>query len=137
MQEILSCYQHIAIVGISSKQDRASYEVARYMQAQMYDIILINPRYAGQQILGKRVYATLAAAREAGETIEIVDVFRRGEHTPPLVEEASEVGARVLWLQLGISNDETCKRAQVAGITFIQDRCLKIEHERLKKSSAG
>jgi predicted CoA-binding protein len=100
------------------------------MQAEGYDIILINPRYAGQTLLGKRVYATLTEAKEAGEHIEIVDVFRRAEDVPPIAEEAVKIGAKVLWLQLGIRNDEVGKRVQEAGWIFVQDRCIKMEHAR-------
>ena len=128
--KILQQYQHIAIVGISSDQYRPSHFVAIYLQAEGYDIILVNPRYAGQTILGKKVYPSLSEAKAAGETIEIVDVFRKPEDIPPIAEEAIQIGASVLWLQLGIRNDEVGKRAQEAGLTFVQDRCIKMEHAR-------
>ncbi len=105
-QKLLRQYRNIAVVGISSDEDRPSHYVSRYMQEVGYDIIPINPRYAGQSILGKHVYASLTEAQEAGERIEIVDVFRRGPDTPPVAEEAARIGASVLWLQLGIRNDE-------------------------------
>src|SRR5258708_12667483 len=98
------------------------------MQAEGYDIIPDNQKYAGQTLLGKRVYASLTEAKEAGEEIEIVDVFRKAEGVPPVAEEAIAIGARVLWLQLGIRNDEVGKRAHEAGLIFVQDRCIKIEH---------
>src|SRR5713226_2258754 len=128
--KILQQYRHVAIVGISADQYRPSHFVAIYLQAEGYDIVLVNPRYAGQTILGKRVYASLTEAKEAGEQIEIVDVFRKAEDTPPIAEEAIKIGAQVLWLQLGIRNDEVGKRAQEAGLLFVQDRCIKIEHAR-------
>ncbi|HLZ56897.1 MAG TPA: CoA-binding protein [Ktedonosporobacter sp.] len=128
--KILQQYRHIAIVGVSADPYRPSHFVAIYLQAEGYDIIPINPRYAGETILGKRVYASLTAAKEAGEQIEIVDVFRKAEDTPPIVEEAIKIEAKVLWLQLGIRNEETGRRAQEAGLTFVQDRCMKIEHAR-------
>ena len=128
--KILQQYQHIAIVGISSDQYRPSHFVAIYLQAEGYDIVLVNPRYAGQTILGKKVYASLTEAKAAGEIIEIVDVFRKSEDIPPIAEEAIQIGANVLWLQLGIRNDEAGKRAQEAGLTFVQDRCIKMEHAR-------
>src|SRR5437763_5614017 len=81
-------YRHIAIVGISTDQYRPSHFVAIYLQAEGYDIILVNPKYAGQSILGKRVYASLTDAKEAGEQIEIVDVFRKAEDISPVAEEA-------------------------------------------------
>src|SRR5256885_15678607 len=127
---LLQQYRHVAIVGISADQYRPSHFVAIYLQAEGYDIVLVNPRYAGQTILGKRVYATLSEAKEAGEQIEIVDVFRKAQDVPPIAEEAIKIGAKVLWLQLGIRNDEVGERAQEAGLLFVQDRCVKIEHAR-------
>ena len=128
--QFLQQYSHIAIVGISADPYRPSHFVAIYLQAEGYDIVLVNPRYAGQTILGKRVYATLSEAKEAGEQIEIVDVFRKAQDVPPIAEEAIKIGAKVLWLQLGIRNDEVGKRAHEAGLLFVQDRCVKIEHAR-------
>ena len=128
--KIIQQYRHVAIVGISADPYRPSHFVAIYLQAEGYDIIPINPRYAGQTILGKRVYATLTEAKEAGEQIEIVDVFRKAEDVPPVADEAIAIGASVLWLQLGIRNDTAAQRAQQAGLTVVQNRCLKIEHAR-------
>ena len=128
--KLLQLYKHIAIVGVSADPYRPSHFVAIYMQAEGYDIIPINPRYAGKTLLGKRVYASLTDAKNAGEQIEIVDVFRKAEDTPPIADEAAAIGAKVLWLQLGVRNDETGKKAQDAGLEFIQDRCVKIEHAR-------
>ncbi|GAC1350818.1 MAG: CoA-binding protein [Ktedonobacteraceae bacterium] len=127
---ILQHYRHIAIVGISADPYRPSHFVAIYLQAEGYDIIPINPRYAGQTLLGKHVYATLTEAQAAGEKIEVVDVFRRTEDVPPIAEEAIAVGAKVLWLQLGIRNVVAAHHAQEAGLTVVQDRCMKIEHAR-------
>jgi predicted CoA-binding protein len=128
--KLLQRYRHIAIVGISADQYRPSHFVAIYLQAEGYNIVLINPRYTGQTILGKRVYASLSEARAAGEEIEIVDVFRKAEDTLPIAEEAIKIGAKVVWLQLGIRNDETGKKVQDAGLIFVQDRCIKMEHAR-------
>ncbi len=128
--KLLRKYHHIAIVGISADQYRPSHFVAIYLQAEGYNIVLINPRYAGQTILGKRVYASLSDAKAAGEQIEIVDVFRKAEDTLPVAEEAIKIGAKVVWLQLGIRNDETGKRVQEAGLIFVQNRCIKMEHAR-------
>ena len=128
--QLLQQYRHVAIVGVSADPYRPSHFVAIYLQAEGYDIIPINPRYTGQTLLGKRVYATLTEAKEAGEQIEVVDVFRRAENVPPIAEEAIAVGAKVLWLQMGIRNDAAAKKAQEAGLTVVQDRCMKIEHAR-------
>lgn len=127
---LLQQYRHVAIVGVSADPYRPSHFVAIYLQAEGYDIIPINPRYTGQTLLGKRVYATLTEAKEAGEQIEVVDVFRRAENVPPIAEEAIAIGAKVLWLQLGIRNEEAAGKAQEAGLTVVQDRCMKIEHAR-------
>jgi predicted CoA-binding protein len=127
---LLQQYRHIAIVGISTDQYRPSHFVAIYLQAEGYDVILVNPRYAGQTLLGKRVYASLTEAKEAGEQIEIVDVFRKAEDVPPVAEEAINIGAKVLWLQLGIRNDEVSKKAREAGLVFVQNHCIKMEHAR-------
>src|SRR5690242_13835080 len=128
--QLLKTYHHIAIVGVSADPYRPSHFVAIYLQAEGYDIIPINPRYAGQTLLGKRVYASLTEAKAAGKEIEIVDVFRKAEDTPPIAQEAVKIGAKVLWLQLGIRNEDTKKIAQDAGLIFVQDRCIKIEHAR-------
>ena len=127
---LLQQYRHVAIVGVSADPYRPSHFVAIYLQAEGYDIIPINPRYAGQTLLGKRVYSSLSEAKAAGEQIEIVDVFRKAEDTPPIAHEAVQIGAKVLWLQLGVRNEEAHQIAQEAGLTFVQDRCMKIEHAR-------
>lgn len=128
--KLLQQYRHVAIVGISADQYRPSHFVAIYLQAEGYEIVLVNPTIAGQTLLGKRVYASLTEAKAAGEEIEIVDVFRKAEDTPPIAEEAIAIGAKVLWLQLGISNNNVAKRAQEAGLIFVQNRCIKMEHAR-------
>ncbi len=127
---LLRAYHHIAIVGFSADQYRPSYFVAVYIQAEGYNIIPINPRYAGQTILGKRVYASLTEAKAAGEQIEIVDVFRKPDALEPVLQETIAIGAPVLWLQLGVRNDEVGRRAQAAGLEFVQDHCVKMEHAR-------
>lgn len=122
---VLRAYTHIAVVGFSANPRRPGHYVAAYLQAEGYDLVLVNPRYAGQTILGRRVYPSLLAAREAGEQIEIVDVFRRPRDLEPVVQEAIAVGARVLWLQLGIRSEESGRRARAAGMEFVQDCCIK------------
>src|SRR5205807_6728212 len=102
--QLLQQYKHVAIVGVSGDPYRPSHFVAIYLQSEGYNIIPINPRYAGKLLLGKRVYATLTEAKEAGEAIDIVDVFRKAEDVPPIADEAIRIGAKVLWLQLGIMN---------------------------------
>lgn len=128
--QFLQQYKHVAVVGVSADQYRPSHFVAIYLQAEGYDIIPINPRYVGQTILGKRVYATLSEAKQAGETIEVVDVFRKAQDVPPIADEAIAIGAKVLWLQLGIRNEEAAQKARAAGLIVVQDHCMKIEHAR-------
>ncbi|MBE3557931.1 MAG: CoA-binding protein [Ktedonobacteraceae bacterium] len=127
---ILRQYRHVAIVGISADQYRPSHFVAIYLQAEGYDIVLINPRYAGQTILGRRVYASLTEAKAAGEQIEIVDVFRKPDDIPPIAEEAISIGAKVLWVQLGLKSEQARAIANKAGITYVENRCIKMEHAR-------
>jgi hypothetical protein len=128
--QLLQQYKHIAIVGVSGDPYRPSHFVAIYLQAEGYNIIPINPRYAGKMLLGKHVYRTLTEAKEAGEQIEVVDIFRRSEDTLPIAKEAIEIGAKVVWLQLGIHNAETGKLVHDAGLEFVENRCIKIEHAR-------
>jgi predicted CoA-binding protein len=128
--ELLQQYKHIAIIGISADSYRPSHFVAIYLQSEGYDIIPINPRYAGQTLLGKQVYSTLTEAKDAGEPIEIVNVFRRSEDTLPIAKEAIKLGAKVVWLQLGIRNADADKLVHDAGLEFVENQCIKIEHAR-------
>ncbi|HEY4034999.1 MAG TPA: CoA-binding protein [Ktedonobacteraceae bacterium] len=128
--ELLQQYKHVAIVGVSADPYRPSHFVAIYLQSEGYDIIPINPRYAGKTLLGKHVYSTLTEAKEAGEQIEVVDVFRRSANTLPIAEEAIKIGAKVVWLQLGVRNVEVGKLVHDAGLEFVENRCMKIEHAR-------
>ncbi len=127
---LLRQYRHIAIVGVSADPYRPSHFVAIYLRAEGYNIVPINPRYAGKTLLGRPVYASLTEAVAAGEQIEIVDVFRKSSDTPPIAREAAQIGAKVLWLQLGVRNEEAREIARAAGMVFVQDRCVKIEHAR-------
>jgi predicted CoA-binding protein len=129
--QILQQYHHIAVVGLSNEAYKPSYGVSAYMQRAGYDIIPINPRYAGQEILGKRVYASLTEAKEAGEPIEIVDVFRRPHYVPEVADEAIRVGAKAVWVQLGIRSEEAAEKVREAGLPYVEDRCIKVEHGRL------
>ena len=124
---ILTTNHTIAMVGLSADPMRPSHFAAIYLQAEGYDIIPVNPRYAGQTILGQPVYASL---RDIPRPVDIVDVFRKAEDVPPIAQEAIDIGAKVLWLQLGVVNDDAGRRARDAGLDFVQDRCVKIEHAR-------
>jgi predicted CoA-binding protein len=126
--EILEQFKTIAVVGLSSNPSRASYEVTEYIQSVGYKIIPVNPNE--KEVLGEKSYARL---EDVPEKIEIVDVFRRAEDVPPVVESAIRVGARVLWMQLGIENAEAAERARAAGLIVVEDACVLVEHRRRVK----
>jgi predicted CoA-binding protein len=126
---ILTTYKTIAMVGLSSNPMRPSHFAAIYMLAEGYDVIPVNPRYAGQTILGQPVYASLDDI-PADRKIEIVDVFRKASDVPPIAEQAIARGASVLWMQLGVVNAEAARTAGDAGLEVVMDRCVKIEHAR-------
>ncbi|WP_443115072.1 CoA-binding protein [Herbaspirillum seropedicae] len=122
----------IAVVGLSNRPERASFDVAAYMQAAGYRIVAVNPMYTGQTILGEHCHASLAQASAAlageGLRIAIVDCFRKSADIPPVVEEAIAIGADCLWMQLDIVHEEAAARARAAGLKVIMDKCIKIEH---------
>lgn len=122
---ILRDYRRIAMVGLSSNQYRPSHFAALYMNAAGYEIFPVNPRE--KMILGRPSYASLA---EVPKPVEIVDIFRERSAVPAIVEEAIAVGARVIWMQLGVIHEEAAARALEAGLEIVMDRCVKIEHAR-------
>ena len=127
---ILTQYRTIAMVGLSSNYYNASSFAAIYLDANGYDIVPVNPAQAGKrEILGRRVYANLLEAA-ADHEIEIVDVFRPSGEVPPIAREAVEIGAKVLWMQLGVISQEAAETARSAGLEVVMDRCCKIEHAR-------
>ena len=128
---ILKNYKTIAVVGLSHKPHRASFDVARYMQGHGYRIIPVNPNEI--EVLGEKAYATLTAAAQH-EQIDLVNCFRNSEDIPPIVDEAIAIGARAVWMQLGISNPAAAAAAEAAGLLVVQDHCLKIDHRVLLTS---
>jgi predicted CoA-binding protein len=124
---LLTTYKTIAMVGLSPDPMRPSHFAAIYMLSNGYDIIPVNPRVAGETILGQKVYASLA---DIPRPVEIVDVFRKPSECVPIAEQAVAIGAKVLWLQLGVINDEAIRIAREAGLETVQNRCVKIEHAR-------
>ena len=130
--ELLRDAQTIAVVGISSNPDRPSHEVARYLIDAGYTVYLVNPMEE-QDIFGLPVYDSV---RDLPEAVDIVDIFRRPEFIEPLVEDAVAAGAKAVWMQLGIVNDEAAARAREAGLEVVMDRCTKIEHVKLLRSRA-
>ena len=129
IRQILATCRTVAVVGLSPKPERASFEVARYLQAHGWRIIPVNPVAAasGLTILGEPVYASLQEAAQHA-SIDLVDVFRNSADVPPVAQEAIAIGARALWLQLGIENAQAAAAAQAAGLWVVQNRCLKVEH---------
>ena len=123
---ILQEARTIAVVGLSSRPERHSYNVADYLQQVGYRIVPVNPNEA--EVLGERAYASLL---EVPDPVDLVDVFRRAEFTPEVARQAVQVGAKVLWLQLGITSEEARRIAEEGGISVIMDACLMIEHDRL------
>lgn len=121
----------IAMVGLSPNEDRPSWGVARFLQAQGYRVIPVNPGHAGGVILGERVYPSLAAI-PGDEGVQMVDIFRRSEAVGAIVDEALAhlPDLSVIWTQLGVRDDAAADRARRAGITVVQDRCPKIEFPR-------
>lgn len=124
---ILNTYNRIAMIGLSADSMRPSHFAAIYMLAEGYEVFPVNPRYAGEEILGQRVYASLA---EVPGPVEIVDVFRKPKALPGIADEAIAAGAKVLWMQLGIENEEAAAKAHAAGLDVVMNRCVKIEHAR-------
>ena len=125
INELLERSRTIAVVGCSPKPDRDSYRVAAYLQAAGYRVIPVNP--VADEILGEKVYPDLTSIPPEIE-IDIVDVFRRPEHIPAVVDAVLDRGAGALWLQLGCGHPESEKRATEAGLDVVSDRCIKVEH---------
>ena len=137
IRDILAECRTIAVVGLSSHSDRPSHEVAEYMQRYGYRIVPVNPTYAGTHILGEHCYATLtqaaAAIAECGNSIDIVDCFRKSEHIMSVVEEAIAINARCVWMQLGVIDTLAAEKAKAAGLAVVMDKCIKIEHATLPR----
>jgi predicted CoA-binding protein len=128
MRGVLERVRTIAAVGMSANDMRPSYFAMLYLQSKGFRVIPINPRYAGQTILGETVLASLD---DLPEPPDMVQVFRKSEDAPPIVEDAIRIGAKVLWMQLGVRHDEAGERARRAGLDVVMDRCPKIEYGRL------
>ncbi|MFD0713699.1 CoA-binding protein [Paenibacillus sp. GCM10027626] len=122
IKAILEQTNTIAVVGLSDDPGRTSHMVSQAMQAKGYRIIPVNPN--ASEILGEKCYPSL---KDIPEPVDLVNVFRRSEHTPPIAEEAAAIGARVLWLQLGIHSDEAVEIAKRGGLQVVTDRCIKVE----------
>jgi predicted CoA-binding protein len=123
--DILKKYKSIAVVGLSSDPSRPSHGVASYMKSAGYRIIPVNPNE--KEVLGEKSYARV---EDVPEKVGIVDIFRRPEDVPPVVDGAIRAGAKVIWMQLGIENAEAGEKARAAGITVVMDACLLVEHKK-------
>ncbi len=123
--QILKQYRNIAVVGISNKPYRPSYDVSQFMLYHGYNILPVNPNY--DEVLGLRCYKSL---KEIDQPVEIVDIFRRSDQVLPIVKEAIEIGTKVIWMQLGVVNEEAARLALDAGLDVVMDHCIKIELAR-------
>lgn len=128
IKDTLNRSKTVAVVGISPKEDRPSYIVAAYLKSKGYLIIPVRPE--GEEILGERVYPSLMQIPKEIE-IDVVDIFRKSEDVPPIVDEAIQRKAKVVWMQEGIINKEAGTKAEKAGLKVVMDRCMKKEHQRL------
>lgn len=128
IRDTLGRVKTIAVVGASNKTHRASYGVMRFLQEHGYRCIPVNPKLAGQTLLGEIVHADL---KSIGEPVDMVDVFRNSMDAGPVVDEAIGIGAKVVWMQLGVINPQAAERGCAAGLTVIMDRCPAIEIPRL------
>lgn len=126
--DILTKYKTIAVVGLSSNPTRPSYGVTEYMQSAGYQIIPVNPNET--DVLGEPSYASL---EDVPQKIEIVNIFRRPEEIPPVVDAAIRAGAKVIWMQLGIANQAAAEKAQAAGLTVVMDACILVEHKKRRQ----
>lgn len=125
IKEVLDCIRSVAVVGVSDKPDRASHAVAKYLiEHTDWTVYLVNPLIS--DTLGRKVYASL---KDLPQVPDCVDVFRRVEEAGPILDEAIEVGAKVFWLQLGLSSAQLKAQGQAAGLTVVMDECLKVQHE--------
>ena len=126
LRRIMTDYKRVAIVGLSEDWSRPSNFAAKYLLDHGFEVIPVNPKYS--EILGQKCYADL---RDIPTPVDIVDLFQRVERVPPFVDQAIEIGAKVVWLQLGIVHEEAEQKARDAGLEVVHDRCMKIEYARL------
>ncbi|MFW2542160.1 CoA-binding protein [Primorskyibacter sp. 2E107] len=130
LKAILTRTKVVAVVGVSMNPVRPSYYVARYLSLKGFTVIPVNPGHAGQMLFGQTVRASLS---DCPKTVDMVDIFRRPEHVPPIVEEALQCfeGLRTVWMQIGVQHAEAAAMAEARGVDVVQDRCPKIEYQRL------
>ncbi len=129
IQQLLREAKVIAVVGLSDKPERPSYDVAGYLMAHGYRVIPVNPMMGEWK--GLKAYPSLKDIPDDVK-VDVVDIFRKSEDVPPIVEEAIGIGARAVWMQLGIVNEEAAGKARKAGLFVVMDRCMKIEHGKMR-----
>ena len=129
IRHLLTIARTIAVVGLSDKPERDSNEVARYLQAQGYRILPINPMLT--EVLGERAYPSLSAL-PPGTKVDIVDIFRRSDQVAPVVDEALALGAGAIWMQLGVENADAAAKAELRGVPVLQNLCIMVQHRRLR-----
>jgi hypothetical protein len=132
--ELLTNARTIALVGASDRPDRAAYGVMKFLQGQGYRVFPVNPQITGERVHGEFVWRELA---QIGEPIDIVDIFRRPEAAGEAVDQAIFAGAKAVWMQIGVINEEAARRAEDAGLKVVMDRCPKIEIARLRLPPVG
>ncbi len=128
LRGVLAGVRTIAMVGASEHWNRPSFFAMKYLQDKGYRVIPVNPQAKGEEILGEKVYADLA---DIPEKIDMVDIFRRAEAVPGIVDQAIAKGAKVVWMQLGVRHDQAAAKAEAAGLKVVMNRCPKIEYSRL------
>lgn len=126
LRRILATSRKVAVVGLSAKWYRPSYFAAKYLVDHGYEIFPVNPNY--EEVLGLRCWPDL---KSLPEKIDVVDIFQKPERVPALVEDAIEIGAKVVWMQIGVIHEEAARRARDAGLDVVMNRCMKIEYARL------
>jgi predicted CoA-binding protein len=126
LRRILTDYKRVAIVGLSADWSRPSNFAAKYLLDHGFEVVPVNPKY--DEILGQKCYADL---RDIPTPVDVVDLFQRVDRIPPFVDQAIEIGAKVVWMQLGIIHEEAAQKACDAGLEVVMDRCMKIEYARL------
>ena len=122
---VLQTYKKVAMVGLSANPNRPSYFAATYLKDYGFEIIPVNPAY--EEVMGRKCYPSLA---DVPAPLEVVDIFRRSDAVPPIVDEAIRLGAKVVWMQLGVIHEAAAEKAKTAGLEVVMDRCMKIEHAR-------
>jgi uncharacterized protein len=128
IKDLLARARSVAVVGMSDRPDRPSYSIAAFLQRNGYRVLPVNPNLRGP-VLGEQPYASL---RDIAEHVDIVDIFRRPQYVPEVVEDAIAIGADVVWMQLGVGNQAAAARADAAGLGVVFERCIAVEHGRLR-----